>query len=165
MKSFLTLLLLLALTNTVLAQKQKIEVKDEAVLLDGAKYALIEQDGCRIMDTQCVYYLKSLDGKRQVAVKQLEFVDPAEMSASHPDGRVLYLQYVFLASGTKAETPFPTTLHLRAIDVARKVAKGQLFANGTLNEQAVSDFVTTNGMPFADRQKELAGPKVIVIEK
>ncbi|RYU80746.1 hypothetical protein [Hymenobacter persicinus] len=162
MKGFLTLCLLFVASA---AFAQKVEVKDDAVLVDGGKYALVEQDGCKLMDTQCIYYLKSLDGKRQLAVKQLEFVDPATMSASHPDGRTLFLQFVFLGSGTKAEIPFPATLHLRALDVARRVAKAQLFANGSLNDQAAADFVTTHGMPFSERRSELGGPKVIVIEK
>ena len=94
MKGFLTLCLLFVASA---AFAQKVEVKDDAVLVDGGKYALVEQDGCKLMDTQCIYYLKSLDGKRQLAVKQLEFVDPATMSASHPDGRTLF---VLCAAGT-----------------------------------------------------------------
>ncbi|GAA3934750.1 hypothetical protein [Hymenobacter algoricola] len=162
MKGFFILCFVL-LTSTAFAQK--VEVKADAILVDGVKYALIEQDGCKLMDTQCLYYLNSLDGKRQFAVKQMEFVDPATISDSHPDGRTLYLQFVFMGSGAKTEISFPTTLHLRAIDVARKVVKAKLFTDGSLSEQAASDFVTTNGIPFTERQKQLAGPKVILIDK
>ncbi|SHL19184.1 hypothetical protein [Hymenobacter psychrotolerans] len=147
------------------ASAQKVEVKGETILVDGTKYALIEQEGCGIMDVDCFYYIKSLEGKRLFVVKQQMFNDPAEIDAADPQGKVLYLQYVFTGVGTKAETTFPTTLHLRAIDVARKVVKAQLMANGTLNEQAATEFVTNNGTPFSERRQALNGPKVIVIEK
>ncbi|QNH61734.1 hypothetical protein [Hymenobacter sediminicola] len=162
--SFLTLVFTF-LVNIAFAQKQKIEVKGDAILVDGAKYALIEQEGCGIMDVDCFYYIKSLEGKRLFVVKQQLFNDPSEVKASDPQGKVLYLQFVFTGSGAKAETTFPTTLHLRAIDVARKVVKAQLMNNGTLDEQATADFVTNNGTPFSERRQALGGPKVIVIEK
>ncbi|MCC2547554.1 hypothetical protein LJY25_13945 [Hymenobacter sp. BT175] len=152
MRVLLTLWLAL-LTGAAFAQK--VEVKGETILVDGTPYAMIEQDGCKLMDVQCMYYLKSLDGKRLFVVKQMQFVDPATVTAAHPDGRTLYLEYVFTAAGTHAETNFPTTLHLRPIDVARKVVKAQLFANGTLNEQAAADFVTNNGTSFSERRKAL----------
>ncbi|KAA9325332.1 hypothetical protein F0P96_20235 [Hymenobacter busanensis] len=149
--------LLMLLGTAAATVAQKVEVKGDAILVDGAKYALIEQDGCGLMDVDCMYYLKSLDGKRLFVVKQQIFNDPAEVKASSPEGRVLYLQYLFTGSGTKAETSFPTTLHLRAIDVARKVVKAGLFANGTLNEQAAADFVTNNGNAFSERRQALNG--------
>ena len=90
------------------------------------------------------------------------FEDPEQRKDSNPTGRTLYLQFVFTAAGTTAEIPFPATLHLRALDVARKVAKARLLKDGTLDAQAAADFVTNNGTPFGDRRRALNAPPTII---
>lgn len=143
---------------------QKVTVEDDKILVDGVAIGGIEKDGCGF-NAQCQYYVKSLSGKRLFVVKHMQFSDPNERSSANPDGKVHYLQYVFTKSGSKAETHFPTTFSLRAKNVARLVVKADLLKNGELNEEAAADFVTNNGTPFTDRKKEIAEPKVIVIER
>ena len=160
-KFVLAALLLLSLSA---AWGQKIEVKKDLILVDGQPYARIEADGCGVLDVQCMYYVKALTGEQRLfVVKQLEYADPAERDASDPTGRVLYLQFVFTAAATAAETAYPLTLHLRPIDVARKVVKARLMKDGVLDAQAATDFVTNNGSPFSERRKALSGPTTIII--
>ena len=146
------------------ALAQKVEVKNDLILVDGQPYAGIEAEGCRLVDTDCRYYIKALNGGRRVGVvKQLEYNDPDERTVADAAGRVTYLQFVFTASGTTAETADPTTVLLRPIDVARKVVKAHLMKDGVLDEQAAADFVTHNGLPYSERRKALeAAPKVII---
>jgi hypothetical protein len=153
MKTLLCSLAFFALATT--AHAQKIKVEGELITVDGQPYARIEQEGCGMMDVDCFYYVKSLQNQRLFIVKQQDFNDPSKVSASSPQGRTLYLQFVFTAAKTKAETSFPTTLHLRALDVARKVYKAQLIKDGTLDEQAATDFVTNSGTPFSERRQAI----------
>ena len=153
MKTLLCSLAFLALATTSYAQKIKVE--GELITVDGQPYARIEQEGCGLMDVDCFYYVKSLQNQRLFIVKQQDFNDPAEVSATSPQGRTMYLQFVFTAAKTKAETSYPTTLHLRALDVARKVYKAQLIKDGTLDEQAATDFVTNTGTPFSERRQAI----------
>ena len=157
-------LLMLALLPVSAVLAQKIEVKKDVILVDGQPYATLEADGCGVLDVQCLYYVKALTGdKRLFVVKQQVYLDPDHRDASNPTGRVLYLQYVFTAAGIAAETAYPLTLHLRSIDVARKVVKAHLMKDGALDEQAAADFVTNNGSPFGERRKALGAPPTIII--
>ena len=160
MKSLYYLLALSALATT--ASAQKIKVENELITVDGQPYARIEQDGCGLMDVDCVYYIKSLQNKRLFAVKQQAFNDPALVSAASPQGHTIYLQYIFTATKTTAETSFPATLHLRALDVARKVYKAHLLKDGELDPQMAEDFVTTNGTTYSERRRGLNQPVIIV---
>ena len=161
---FKKLCFLLLLLPGLRAVAQKIEVKNNIVLLDGQPYAGIEGDGCGFVDPQCQYYLTPVGSERRLfVVKQQIFEDPMERKESNPTGRTLYLQFVFTAAGTTAEIPFPATLHLRALDVARKVVKARLLKDGTLDEQAAADFVTNNGTPFSDRRRALNAPPTILV--
>ena len=161
---FKKLAFLLLLLPGLHAVAQKVEVKNNVILLDGQPYAGIEGDGCGFVDPQCQYYLTPVGSeKRLFVVKQVIFEDPMERKESNPTGRTLYLQFVFTAAGTTDEIPFPATLRLRALDVARKVAKARLFQNGVFDEQAAADFVTNNGTPFGDRRRALNAPPTIIL--
>ena len=160
MKTLFYSLALSALTTTAFAQKIKVEA--DLITVDGKPYARIEQDGCGLMDVDCFYYVKSLDNKRLFVVKQQNFNDPSQVSASSPSGRTLYLQYVFTATKTTTETSYPATLHLRALDVARKVYKANLIKEGNLDPQAAEEFVTNNGNSYSERRHSIS-PAVIIV--
>ncbi|MDO7885224.1 hypothetical protein [Hymenobacter cheonanensis] len=160
MKNLLFLLAFSALATTSVAQKIKVE--GELITVDGQPYARIERDGCGALNAGCMYYVKSLQNERLFIIKPLEFVDPATISASHPDGRTLYVQYIFTASRATTETAYPSIMLLRALDIARKIYKAQLIKDGTLDQQAADAFVLANGMTFSERRREL-NPQFIVV--
>jgi hypothetical protein len=160
MKFLLSAIAFFALAAPAVAQKIKVE--DDLITVDGQPYARIEQDGCGIMDVDCLYYVKSLQNQRLFVVKQVIYNDPTAVSATNPQGRTLYLQYVFTAAKATAETAYPTTLHLRALDVARKVYKAQLIKEGTLDEQAAADFVTNNGTSYSEHRRTLGQPIILL---
>ncbi len=164
MKALFFSLLLVCAAPAAFAQKEKVEVKEEVIFVDGAEYAQIEKDGCGMLDAACEYYVKTLDGKRAFTVRALEMRDPDEVTNVNTDGKVRYLQFSFAGSSGKAEIKDPSAIRLRALDVARKVAKAGLMKDGKLDDEAVSDFVSTNGTPFSERKKQLAGPKVIIMD-
>ena len=142
---------------------QKVEVKDERILADGAEYAQIEKDGCGAFDPQCLYYIADASGKRQITIKRMDYKDPKVDNAL--GGQVLYLEFVFLKSGAKAETEYPSMLALKPKDVAKLVVKAQLFKNGQLDPEAVDAFVTGHGTPHSDRRAEIRTPRTIIIER
>jgi hypothetical protein len=160
MKILLCLLAFSAFATTSFAQKIKIE--GDLITIDGQPYARIEQDGCGLMDENCSYYVKSLQNQRLFIIKQLEMNDPEQINVANPKGRTLYLQYVFTAAKATAETPFPATLHLRPLDIARKLYKAQLLKDGTLDEQAAADFVVNYGTVYSERRRALNQPVIIV---
>ncbi|MGI4870145.1 MAG: hypothetical protein ACRYFX_03085 [Janthinobacterium lividum] len=160
MKTIFFSLLLTGLATSAFAQKIKVE--NDLVTVDGQPYARIEKDGCGMMDLDCSYHVKSLQNQQLFTVKQVIFNDPGQISASNPEGRTLYLQYIFTASRTTAETSFPATLHLRALDVARKVYQAHLLKEGTLDAEVADTFVLDKGTPFSQRRREI-NPQVIVV--
>lgn len=160
MKALLCLLALSASATTVSAQKIKVE--GELITVDGQPYARIERDGCGALTAGCLYYVKSLQNQRLFTIKPMEFVDPATISASHPDGRTMYVQYIFNASHATTETAYPSIMLLRALDIARKIYKAQLIKDGTLDQQAADAFVLANGLTFSERRRELT-PQLLVV--
>ena len=117
--------------------------------VDGQPYARFESDGGNTI------YVSSLQNERLFVVKEMTL--PGLVVAGHSAGSVRYLQYVFTASHTVVETPFPSTeVYFRAIGAARQIYAARLLQNGTLDPRAVADFLTNNGTPFSDRQRQLA---------
>jgi hypothetical protein len=159
MKKLHYLLALSTLATT--ASAQKIKVENELITVDGQPYARIEQDGCGLMDVDCFYYIKSLQNKRLFVVKQQVLHEASQISAADPTGRTMYLKYVFTAAKTTAETSYPATLHLRALDVARRVYKANLMKDGELDQQAAEDFVTNNGNTYSER-RNAAQPVILI---
>jgi hypothetical protein len=160
----LLLLLIVALSCGIShSYAQKVEVKDDHILADGAEYAQIEKDGCGAFDPQCLYYIADASGKRQLTIKRMDYKDPQVDNAL--GGQVLYLEFVFLKSGARAETEYPSVLALKAKDIAKLVVKAQLFKNGQLDPEAVDAFVTGHGTPHSDRRAELKAPRTIIIER
>ena len=162
MKKFLLILIAAA---PLYCTAQKIDVSKDKITVDETDYALIEKDGCGVLSSTCEYNVKNLAGKKVLLVKELDMKDPDKKDAGNPDGTVHYLQFIFLESKQKAETENPALLMLKAKDVAKLIVKAELFKSGELDAEAVSNFVQSKGTPYTDRKKEMAGTKVIIIEK
>ncbi|RZK22713.1 MAG: hypothetical protein EOO63_18165 [Hymenobacter sp.] len=133
------------------ANAQRIAAKKGLITVDGQPYARFESDGASTL------YISSLQNERLFVVKEMVLPNLVVAGVGHSSGNVRYLQYVFTASHTVVETPFPSTeVYFRSITPARQIYAARLFQNGTLDPKAVADFVTNNGTPFSDRQRQLA---------
>lgn len=145
----LCLLLLLLTFGT--ASAQRVAVRNGVMTVDGKPYAHFESDGANTI------YVSSLQNERLFVVKEMTLPSLVVAGAGHSAGNVRYLQYVFTASHTVVETPFPSTeVYFRAISAARQIYAARLLQNGTLDPKAVADFLTNNGTPFSDHQRQLA---------
>jgi hypothetical protein len=144
---------------------QKVDVTKDKITVDEADYAVIEKDGCGAFSGTCEFNIKNLAGKKVLVVKALDMKDPDKKDAGNPEGMVHYLQFIFLESKQKTETDYPSVIILKPVHVAKMIVKAELFKNGELDAEAVSNFVLSNGVPYTDRKKEMAEPKVIIIEK
>jgi len=148
MKTLCFVLLLLACGA---AHAQRIAVKNGLMTVDGKPYARYESDGSSTL------YISSLQNERLFVVKEMVLPSLVVAGPGRSSGSVRYLQYVFTASHTIVETPFPTTeVYFRPITPARQIYAARLFQNGVLDPKAVADFVTNNGTPFSDHQRQLA---------
>jgi hypothetical protein len=140
---------LLLLTFGV-ANAQRIAAKNGLMTVDGKPYARFEYDG------SSTFYFSSLQNERLFVVKEMALPSVGASGAAHSSGSIRYLQYVFTASHTVVETPFPPTeAYLRAITPARQIYAARLFQNGVLDPKAVADFVTNNGTSFSNNQRQL----------
>ena len=140
---------LLLLTFGV-ANAQRIAAKNGLMTVDGKPYARFEYDG------SSTFYFSSLQNERLFVVKEMILPSVGASGAAHSSASIRYLQYVFTASHTVVETPFPSTeFYLRAIIPARQIYAARLFQNGALDQKAVADFVTNNGTPYSNNQRQL----------
>jgi hypothetical protein len=143
MKTLCFALLLLAFGT---ANAQRIAVRNGLMTVDGQPYARVESDGASTL------YVSSLQNERLFVVK--EMVLPG---GGHLVGNVRYLQYVFTATRLVVETPLPASEdYFRAITPARQIYAARLFQNGSLDPKAVADFLTNNGTPYSDHQRQPA---------
>jgi hypothetical protein len=148
MKALCFLLLLLTFGA---ANAQRVTVKNGLMTVDGKPYARFESDGANTI------YVSSLQNERLFVVKEMALPSLVVAGVGQSSGRVRFLQYVFTASHTVIETPFPASeTYFRAITPARQIYAARLFQDGALDPKAVADFFTNNGTPFSDYQRQLS---------
>ena len=141
-------------TAALFAVAQKIEVKKNQVLADKKPYLLFEKDGCKALDVEnCTYYISDTSGNREIAVNYRTYEDPLKRSELNKSGIVNYYEVIFLKSKQMAEIPSEGFRSEKAL--MTKLVKGRLFANGTLNNAAVDEFVLVNGTTFSNRRANI----------
>ncbi|MEO5645003.1 MAG: hypothetical protein ABIQ40_10950 [Bacteroidia bacterium] len=154
--SFFTLLLL-TISLTINAQKQKVTVDNDTIKVDGTPYGIIEKKSALKSD----YTIKSLDGKEQIFLSGQEFDDPTKINSGNPKGTVRYFEVTFLNSGRKCEVEIASTKK----GVAKIVVENHLLKGNEVDSDAEKKFIVVNGTKFTERKNQLAAPKVIIIEK
>jgi hypothetical protein len=141
-------------TAALFAAAQKIEVKTNMVLADKKPYLLFEKDGCKALDgDNCTYYISDTSGSREIAVNYRTYEDPLKRSDLNKSGIVNYYEVIFLKSKQMAEIPAATFGSEKAL--MTKLVKGRLFANGTLSNAAVDEFLLVNGTTFSSRRANI----------
>lgn len=157
-------LFLILSTISFSAFSQKVDVKKNEILQDGQAIALIEKDGCTVITTSCSFYISSLDGESWITIVEETMYDPAKITSTNEDGKVRYLRFSFTGIDGVAEVANPALINTKPKDIAKIIVKAKLIKNGTLDENAIRNFINANGTRFSDRQKEI-NPKVIYIEE
>ncbi|CAN5917299.1 hypothetical protein BH11BAC7_BH11BAC7_14960 [soil metagenome] len=157
MKKYCVLILLfLTATLTVSAQKQKITLDDDTIMVDGQQYGILEKK----MGVGFHYTVRSMDGKELMYLLFLEFNDPSEINSANPKGNVPYFEVTFLGSGKKCEIPTATKKGL-----AKMIVENNLLKGNDVDAEAEKRFILINGTKFSEQKQSLQGPKVIIIEK
>ncbi|MEO5641874.1 MAG: hypothetical protein ABIS12_01035 [Bacteroidia bacterium] len=156
-KYSLLTLLLLSVSLTMNAQKQKITLDNDTIKVDGVAFGIIEKKSALKSD----YTVKTLDGKEQIFLSGQEFNDPTKVNSGNPDGKMRYLEVTFLNSGGKCEIVMP----FGKKGVAKIVVENHLLKGNEVDTDAEKKFISINGTKFSDRKNVLNGPKVIIIEK
>jgi hypothetical protein len=141
-------------TAALFAVAQKIEVKKNRVLADKKPYLLFEKDGCKALGgVNCTYYISDTSGSREIAVNYRTYEDPLKRTTANKSGTVDYYEVIFLKSKQMAEIGAEIFGSEKAL--MTKLVKGRLFANGTLNNAAVDEFVLVNGTTFSNRRANI----------
>lgn len=146
MRYGLTLFILLTSITSLLAQKPKYDKKTNEVSVEGEHVFNI----IRTCDfgQNCRFDVYDLAEERVMRINFLSFKSPVEVSSSNPTGNVDYLEFIFLESGKKAEYSI-APIHPKR--VAAIIVSNNLIEEGKLNEEAVDEFILTNGTRFSER--------------
>lgn len=132
------------------AQKVKLDSKTHQVTIDGVNSFKIERNGCGLFDAagDCYFDVHDIDNNKIMRITLKDFKSPMERNSSNPDGKVIYFEFIFLASKTKAEIEIPA---LKEEKMAKYILKNELIVNGKLNDKAVEEFILVNGTAFSER--------------
>lgn len=146
MKYLLLVTLVLLSTSVLFAQKPKYNKKRNEVTVDGEHVFNI----IRTCDNgqNCRFDVFDLSGNKVMRINFLSFKSPVEVTTSNPTGNVDYLEFIFLESEQKAEYSI-APIHPKR--VAAIIVSNGLIQNGELNEEAVNEFILTNGTRFSER--------------
>ena len=156
------LVVIVAMLFTIAAEAQKVEVKNDKIVVDGKEIAAIEKQGCGAINPDCTYYIRNSEGKTLITIVEMQFNDPSESTSGNPDGRIRYLRFSFADGKGVAEVSNPAMLNTKPKDVAPLIVKAQLIKDGELDENEVQNFVQAHGTRYSDRQKQLNQPVIIV---
>jgi hypothetical protein len=140
------LMLLPFFTN---AQKIKLDSKTNQVTVDGLNSFKIDRSGCGLVGAgDCHFDVYDIDSNKVMRINYKDFKSAMEVNRSNPDGNIMYAEFIFLASKTKAEvTPF----YRNEEKMAKFILKNNLIVNGKLNDKAVEEFVLVHGTAFSER--------------
>jgi hypothetical protein len=146
MKYTLILIIILTSTSVLFAQKPKYDKKTNEVSVAGEHVFNIIRTCYNGQD--CYFDVFDLSGKKVIRINFLSFRSPVEVTNNNPTGNVDYLEFIFLDSGKKAESSI-APFHPKR--VAAIIVNNNLIINGELNEEAMDEFILTNGTRFSER--------------
>jgi hypothetical protein len=128
---------------------QKIDNTKEKITVDDKEYCGYEKDGCGMIG-DCTYYIKDLDGNRQIVIRYLKYSDSAKIEAANPTGHVNYCEFTFLKAKKKAEIDFPGG---KIKHIAKILVTALFFKDGKLDDNSVDEFILINGTKHSDKMK------------
>lgn len=153
MKQFL-LLLFLSISVITTAQKQKISLEEDTIMVDSKPYAILEKKRGMTLS----YTLKSLTGTELGYFNLQEFNDPKQVSNANSNGRVTYFEVTFFNDGRQCEINAITTKKA----VAKEIVENNLVKENAIDVEAESKFILINGSKFSERRKALGGTVIII---
>ncbi len=145
------ILLLALLSLPILSNAQKIrhDSKTNQITVDGVYSFTVDRIDCT-MGRDCHFDVFDTAGNKVIRVNHREYKSLLERKASNPEGRVIYYEFIFLTSKTKAEIDY---LGIKEIRIAEQIVKDKLIVDGKLDEKAVEEFVLVHGTPHSNRSR------------
>src|SRR4051812_33039433 len=156
MKKYIFFTLLFLVTGfSAYAEKQKVTVDGDTILVNDKPYGIIEKERGADMG----FTVRSMDGKEQINFKQFQFNDPTEINSANPKGTVSYFAVTFMVSGNKCE--------IRAVATKKNMAKAivdnNLLTPTGVDAEAERRYILLNGSKYSERQKALGAPTIIIV--
>ena len=153
MKQFL-LLVLLSISVVTTAQKQKVSLEEDTIMVDEKPYAILEKKRGLTM----AFTLKSLTGTELGYFNLQEFNDPKAANNANSNGRVTYFEVTFFNDSRQCEINIPATKK----SVAKEIVENGLVKENAIDVEAESKFILINGSKFTERRKALGGTVIII---
>lgn len=152
MKKTLLLALLLALTSTVCAQRQKVSVNRHGEITVGnLVIAYIEKVGCKLLSSDCQFFVTDENDNLLIAVTTQSFRDKDRIVPNHPEsGTVNYYVFAFKGFDTTAEIEIDSSP--KEDTIAEIIARWRLIKGKRLDPEAVKLFVSAYGTRFSDKE-------------
>ncbi len=107
------------------------------------------------------YSVKNLNDKELIFLKTSDFIDEKTISSTNPKGRVVFTEFIFYNSNSKAEIEDAYF----AKHWAKLIYENKLILNNELDTEAVVRFIKIIGNDFSKRRDALnSNSKVIIID-
>lgn len=153
MKKTLLLTLLLAMAATVSAQRQKVDVtRHGEITLGNQVIAYIEKVGCKLLSTDCQFFVTDEYDNLLIAVTTQRYRDTDRILPGHPEsGMVNY--YVFAFKGFETTAEVEITGSPNEDTIAEIIARWRLIKGKRLDPEAVKLFVSAYGTRLSDKEK------------
>ncbi len=163
MRKTLTIAILLAISATGFAQRQKVTVgKEGEMIVNGETVAYIEKEGCKLLSATCKFIITDENDDILITVAQESFTDRERTSPEFPDGTpTAYLVFSFRGVDEVAEIDSPFSP--KEESVAKLIARWHLLKDKQLDPEAVQQFITANGRKFSDKEHRQNQPPAIQI--
>jgi len=153
MKSILTLLLF-CIAFIADAQKQKVALEDDTILVNGVPYAILEKSAGMTFN----FTVKSLEGKELIYFQFLEFNNPQAAVPGNPKGRVTYFEVTFFHDKQKCEVDATGGKK----SVAKLIVANDLIKDNAVNQEGEDKLVMISGMKFSEEKKASQGTTIII---
>ena len=152
---FFTLLLLSIFCSFAFSQKQKIDVDDDIITVDGVPYAKIEKVGKPAEN----FILKSLDGKDLIYMQYVRWTHPSKINNANKDGSDYYLVLTFVNDKQVCEIkPFMTKK-----GIAKALVEYDLIKDSTVIQENEDKMVLLNGTKYSQERAGLTGSGTTII--
>ncbi len=144
MKNIFILLAASLITSVLTAQK--VEVKDDKILVDGTEYAILKKTSGGMAE-HAEFSLQTLDGEEVALAKVSDDKAPNDRTNTAANVETPYVHITFLGSGNQASMEYGIGFKKQ---FAKEVVKCNLFENGKYNAGGEKKFTILN--PFKGNQ-------------
>ena len=163
MKKVLIIAMLLAISMSGFAQRQKVTVgKDGEMIVNGDTVAYIEKEGCKLLSSTCQFFISNENNDLLITITQQSFTDKDKTTPQRPNGvPVVYLVFSFNGYQDVAEIESP--LILKEETVAKLITRWNLIKDKRLNPEGIEHFINANGCKYSEKERRQSQPPTIQV--